>query len=216
MSDRTATIATAPEGTITTTLRARAIPQPNARAVLQAAFRDLHGARLHGFALLVALGDRPAAANAAAEALAEGAQRLAELRHPERAAAWLRARATRALARSGRRPVDVQADRRRTLAALGVTEAAFEGLAALTVRERAAFVADTVEHLDPIDVETIIGAGAGTAHRVVERARRSYLATAARGLATEESRLPADGAMPGLLATRIDAVASRTGLGVGS
>jgi DNA-directed RNA polymerase specialized sigma24 family protein len=184
--------------------------------VLQAAFRDLHGARLHGFALLVALGDRSVAANAAAEALAEGAQRLAELRHPERAAAWLRGRVTRSLAHAGRRSVDTDDERRLALGAIGVTDAAFDGLATLSVRERAAFVAAMIEHMDPIDVETIIGADAGAVHRVVDRARRSYLATAVRGLATEQSRLPAAGATSGLLATRIDAVASRTGLGVGS
>jgi len=183
--------------------------------VLQAAFRDLHGARLHGFTLLVALGDRSAAANAAADALADGVQRLAKLRHPERAAAWLRGHVTRTLVRGRRRPGDTDAERRRALGALGVTDAAFDGLATLTVRERAAFVAATIEHLDPIDVETVIGGNAGSVHRVVDSARRSYLATAARGVAADGSPRTADGATFGLLATRIEAVASRTGLGAG-
>src|SRR4026207_1016269 len=43
--------------------------------LLRAAFRDLHGARLYGFALLVARGDRARAAQAASTALAAGAQR---------------------------------------------------------------------------------------------------------------------------------------------
>src|SRR6187431_2709085 len=60
--------------------------------VLRAAFRELHGRRLHGFALLLTLGDRPGAARLASEALAAGAMRVDELRHPERAAAWLRHR----------------------------------------------------------------------------------------------------------------------------
>ena len=36
-------------------------PAPNDDATLAAAFRDLHGSRLHGFAMLVALGDRQSA-----------------------------------------------------------------------------------------------------------------------------------------------------------
>jgi hypothetical protein len=58
----------------------------------RAAFRDLHGSRLYGFALIVAMGERQWAAQAATQALAEGELRLPELRHPERAAAWLRRR----------------------------------------------------------------------------------------------------------------------------
>ena len=68
-------------------------PSPNSTAeAMRAAFRELHGRRLHGFALLLTLGDRPSAARLASEALADGAMRVEELRHPERAAAWLRHR----------------------------------------------------------------------------------------------------------------------------
>src|ERR687895_367576 len=58
--------------------------------VVRAAFRELHGRRLHGFALLLTLGDRERAASLASDALAAGQLRVDELRHPERAAAWLR------------------------------------------------------------------------------------------------------------------------------
>ena len=36
---------------------------PASPDVVQNAFRELHGPRLHGFALLLTLGDRPRAAN---------------------------------------------------------------------------------------------------------------------------------------------------------
>jgi DNA-directed RNA polymerase specialized sigma24 family protein len=191
------------------------MPETNARALLQAAFRDLHGARLHGFALLVALGDRAAAATAATEALAEGAQRLTELRHPERAAAWLRGRVRCALAR-GHRPAGGEEERRHALRALGVTDFVFDGLAALSLRERAAFVAATIEQLETIDVETVMGGGAGQVQRAVDRARRAYLAGAVRGLEGTQSPLPVEVTSLGSLATRIHDAASRTGLGVSS
>jgi [ribosomal protein S5]-alanine N-acetyltransferase len=47
---------------------------------LRSPFRDLHGPRLHGFALLVALGDRRLAARIAGDALAAGMQREGVLR----------------------------------------------------------------------------------------------------------------------------------------
>ena len=81
--------------------RTPADPQPE---LVRAAFRDLHGARLYGFALLVTLGDRGRAARLSATALAAGASRLADLRHPERAAAWLRARVLADAARTVRSP----------------------------------------------------------------------------------------------------------------
>ena len=111
--------------------------------MLQAAFRDLHGARLHGFCLLVSLGDRHAASSAAAGAMAEATHRLAELRHPERAAAWLRRRAARAASVRGRSR-EPEPMRRETLRALGVTDAAFDGLAGLDHASRVAFVAAAI------------------------------------------------------------------------
>ena len=56
---------------------------------LQAASWDAHAARLHGFALLLTVGDEPRAAAAAIAALEAGAER-AESPDPDQAAAWLR------------------------------------------------------------------------------------------------------------------------------
>ena len=64
------------------------------------AFRDVHGRHLHGFALLLLCGDAPTAAAVTVEALDAGAARVGRLRHPERAAAWLRSRVLQA-ARAG-------------------------------------------------------------------------------------------------------------------
>lgn len=78
---------------------------PNSRPgdpdLLLAAFRDLHAARLHGFALVLALGERPTAANLAAETLRHVAPDAPRLRHPERAAAALRAELYRRARRLG-------------------------------------------------------------------------------------------------------------------
>lgn len=149
--------------------------EPN---LLRAAFRDLHGVRLHGFALLVSLGDRRRAARVAAEALEEGMRRSAELRHPERAAAWLRARVLRQL-RRGSRPHAGPSDRERraVLRGLGAADAVFDGLSGLRIKPRAALVASTVERFDPIDVETILDMAPGSSLRVVARARERFVAT---------------------------------------
>ena len=143
---------------------------------LRSAFRELHGPRLHGFALLVALGDARRAERAAAQALAAGAKQVDILRHPERAAAWLRARTLRDL--QGRQWLgggpspDV---RRNVLATLGTDAPAFAGMSALSPRERAALVVTAVERFDPIDVETILGASPSATRKAVTRARSRYL-----------------------------------------
>jgi DNA-directed RNA polymerase specialized sigma24 family protein len=144
--------------------------------MLRAAFRDLHAARLHGFALLLTLGDRDLAARLAADAIAEGLGRAATLRHPERAAAWLRSRVVRAARRrgAGRRIQDH--DREATLVPLGVDAAAFRALAALRVDERAALVAAEVERLAPLDLELILGSSGPRARRRVADARERYVA----------------------------------------
>jgi hypothetical protein len=177
--------------------------------VLQAAFRDLHAARLHGFCLLVSLGDRHAASSAAAGAMAEAIHRLAELRHPERAAAWLRRRAARA-ALAQRRPREPEPLRRETLRALGVSDAAFDGLAGLDHAGRVAFVTAAIERLEPIDVEAVVGHGPAETRRLVERARLRYLAAATAALA-RESGLHAGGAdaPPGELTSRIESLAEQ-------
>jgi hypothetical protein len=148
--------------------------------LVRAAFRDLHAARLHGFALLVTLGDRPAAAGAANRALAAGAARLSDLRHPERAAAWLRARvladARRASRSRGRRSA---VEARAALEIMGVDAAMLSGLAVLSVRERGAIVADWVERLDRRDVATVVGLDGARLDRLVRRARSRYAAEVA-------------------------------------
>lgn len=174
------------------------------RALQQAAFRDLHAARLHGFCLVVSLGDRGAAASAAGGAMARAVPHLGDLRHPERAAAWLRSAALADLASSRAR--EPEAARRETLRSLGVTDAAFDGLAGMGVRERAALVAAAVERLEPLDVETILRSDAGTTRRLVERARRHYLAAAGTAIGREHGDGTQD-APPGGLTRHIEALA---------
>jgi DNA-directed RNA polymerase specialized sigma24 family protein len=170
--------------------------------LLRAAFRELHGPRLHGFALLLALGDQSVAARLAADALAAGSARAAELSHPERAAAWLRQLVVR---EAGRRPSAMtRPDRRRAaLEELGVDDAAFAGLSALNLRERAALVVTTVERLDRRDVATIIGLDGTRLERLLRRARRR--ATSAG--ATVHGEQPAG---DGPLVARIRDIARRT------
>lgn len=175
--------------------------------LLHAAFRDLHGARLHGFALLVTLGDRRHATPAAGRVLEEGARRAAELRHPERAAAWLRARLLRRLGRitspqSGRG----DEERRAALRQLGAADPLFDGLAALPTRERAALVASAVERFDAADVETILGLRPGASQRLVARAREHYLSSVAAAVSPNAL----DAAPGGLVADRVRDVAGRT------
>ena len=161
-------------------------------ALLGAAFRDLHGARVHGFALLVTLGEQARASNIASDALAAGAENAASLRHPERAAAWLRARVVAAVGH--RTPKSRQASwaaRRAALRQLGADERTFAGLAALTVVERAALVALDVERLDSRDAEAALGLSTAALERVTTRARRRY--AAAWIAAGDSSAPPEDG-----------------------
>jgi hypothetical protein len=143
---------------------------------LRAAFRELHGARLHGFTLLVALGDRAVAARLAADAIATGSAGITELRHPERAAAWLRARVMRdAPGRLRWARPQTRRERHLALAELGADEAAIAGFEALDVRARAAVVARSVEGLDRRDVGTIVGADGIRLHRLLKRATARYV-----------------------------------------
>jgi hypothetical protein len=177
-------------------------------ATLAAAFRDLHGPRLHGFALLVTLGDSRAAERAAGFALAAGAAQAAALRHPERAAAWLRARTLRSLHERGslRRTTHVEAPRV-ALATLGADEVVYRGLAGLSIDARAALVASAIERFDPIDVETILHAAPAATRHIVAEARKRYLRAAVEGSA-EEAKASLDGAA-GELSSRVQDVATR-------
>lgn len=177
---------------------------------MRAAFRDLHGASLHGFALLVALGDRRRAARAAGDALAEGASQADRLRHPERAGAWLRAAVLRRLGRAGPpRSAAEAAAARAALHRLGASDETIGALARLSTRERAAIVASGIERFEPLDLETILVTTRSGVRRVVTSARRRYLG------AMLQADLPAPAPGDGPLARRIRAQASRTLGGVG-
>ncbi len=185
-------------------------PSPAAHddATMAAAFRDLHGPRLHGFALLVTLGDAPAAERVAGFALAAGARQAAALRHPERAAAWLRARTLRLLHERGSMPGRTPAEERRAaLATLGADEIVYRGLARLTLDSRAALVVSAIERFDPIDVETILDAAPAATRHAVARARDQYLRLAARRSA-DEPETASDQPM-GELASRVTELAAR-------
>jgi hypothetical protein len=170
---------------------------------LRAAFWDTHAARLHGFALLITIGDRQRAASAAATAMAAGAERAAELRHPERAAGWLRHQVIRELRRTRRTPNLAAKERHAALRGLGATKAVISSLEGLTVERRAALVAGTLEGLGLPDVATILDTDLIRASRAVEGARREYLAAAAR------EATPAKSAGPGPLAQRIGMISAR-------
>jgi hypothetical protein len=174
-------------------------------ATLAAAFRDLHGPRLHGFALLVGLGDSRAAERAAGFALAAGAAQAAALRHPERAAAWLRARTLRGIGQG--RPSAPIESRLAALVPLGVSETVYRGLAGLSIEARAAIVASAIERFDPIDVETILGAAPAATRHAVAEARRRYMRHATL-TSPDETDAPPDQPM-GELATRVQDVATR-------
>lgn len=188
------------------------IPRPAVAQVddskLAEAFRNLHGARLHGFALLVALGEPEPAERAAGEALAAGEQQASALRHPERAAAWLRARTLRALHQGLSRGAALPAsERQATLAPLGVDGVVYDALAMLTLEGRAALVASAIERFEPIDTETILGASPAAARRVIAQARSRYLQAVEGHPAAPASSTPPQ--PEGDLAKRVREVAAR-------
>jgi hypothetical protein len=157
--------------------------------------------------MLVTLGDARLAERVAGFALAAGASQAPALRHPERAAAWLRARTLRTLGEQGRfRRSPAAEERQAALAPLGVDPAVYRGLASLGLRARAALVASDIERFDPIDVETILNAAPAATRRIVAEARKRYLSFAA-GSADEVQAAP-DEPM-GELAGRVHSVATR-------
>jgi DNA-directed RNA polymerase specialized sigma24 family protein len=162
-------------------------------------FVELHGDRLFGFAMLVTLGDRVLAGKVSAEALAKGVERISELRHPVRAAAWLRGEVTKGAGRTAwghQRPSELE--RREALEPLGVEPAAFDALASLGVRSRAAIVATSVEGFSPADVFEIVGSDDR-----VRRARRDYLTAYLASSETRQATPPS-----GELAARVRSTAA--------
>ncbi len=155
-----------------------------------AALREQHGAQLHGFTLLLTLGDQPAAARLTAHALKAGAVRAAELRHPERVAASLRQIVLREASHRQpgsndqpilRTPTTAPPGGRAALDMLRVDANAFAALSALSIRERAAIVATTIERLEPRDVATIVGLDGGRLERLVREALRRAISAAVSG-----------------------------------
>ena len=169
--------------------------------VVRAAFHDLHGRRLHGFGLLLTLGDRSATARLVGEALAVGVDRAGHLRHPERAAAWLRARIVRNAGRMGVARNRVGEDRA-ALTDLGADPTVVAGLAALDRLERAAMIASTVERFDGRDVATIVDRDGRALERLMMRSRARY-AAAYEAAVTDTVQLD------GPLATRLHEIAAR-------
>lgn len=176
----------------------------------------MHGRRLHGFAILITLGDELAAERATGRALAAAVRQATEPGQPERMAAWLRARTLRDLSRWQRRKSIPTLVRRDVLASLGVDDVTFQALAAMSVRARAALVASAVERFALTDIETIMSSSPTGARRAVADARARYLR-----VANDEPGGWPDNQGPseqGELATRVQAVVSRAmsaGRGIG-
>lgn len=106
----------------------------------------------------------------------------------------------------GRLTRDTELERRAALRPLGVSDAAFTALAALSTVERAAFVASDIERLDARDIESIVGRRGAELRRLVLRARTRYLASVSQAADV----MPAGAATPGSLAARIIEEAART------
>jgi DNA-directed RNA polymerase specialized sigma24 family protein len=151
---------------------------------VRAAFHELHGRSLNGFALLLMLGNPDPAGQLAGAALGAGMAHVDELRHPERAAAWLRAHVVKGAATGRRREGRVSP---LALEGLGADAAVVAGLAALDLPERAAFIAAEIETLDPRDVAVVVERDGARLRNLLTSARRRYLAAYLRA-APEEGR----------------------------
>ncbi|HET7685154.1 MAG TPA: sigma factor-like helix-turn-helix DNA-binding protein [Candidatus Limnocylindria bacterium] len=169
--------------------------------LLRAAFRDVHGARLHGFALALLLGNRADASRLAAETLAHLAAEAPRLRHPERAAAALRAELLRRARRGAARGTSSAEGGSAALSRIGIDEATGRALAGLDVAQRAALIATDIERFGDADVAVILGLSVPAARRAAGRARSRYLARYVRP--------DGDRARPGSIAERLELVASR-------
>jgi DNA-directed RNA polymerase specialized sigma24 family protein len=154
---------------------------------------------------LLTIGDRSRAADTAAVVLAAGAARAAELRHPERAAAWLRARLLRVLRRTSDSRRHSRAERRAALLELGMPEAMMAALEGLTLGDRAALVAASVERFAISDVATILGRDAAATRRILQAARQHYLAATTLWAGD----LPATALPGGEIAARVEQAAAR-------
>lgn len=147
-------------------------PSAPSADLVRAAFRELHARRLHGFTLLLVLGNRAQAAHLATGALTAASERVEALRHPERAAAWLRQHVVKHArgSRRGDHPVDPH-----LLHDLGADAGVVAGLALLELRDRAALIANAIERLDRRDVAVIVGRDGTALDRILRRARERYV-----------------------------------------
>jgi DNA-directed RNA polymerase specialized sigma24 family protein len=165
---------------------------------MRSAFAQLHARSLHGFALLLVPGEAARARELATASLAAGLTNVLALRHPERAAAWLRADVLRAARR--RRSTSATRGDTRALVQLGMAPEVGEALARLDLEQRAAVIAADVERLDPRDVDTILGRNRDSGARFLARARRRYLAA-----------FSGPPSSPGPVSQRISAIAASVG-----
>jgi DNA-directed RNA polymerase specialized sigma24 family protein len=156
-------------------------PDPSRDDVL-AAFREVHARSLHGFALLFTLGDRSRATRLTESALADAAGRVDNLRHPERAATWLRGRVVRQARTRVRLRLRPPVGR---LAELGADEAVMRALAVLSQRERAALLASDVERFDRRDVASIVAVDGRALEGLLRHARERYFRAYADSAAGE-------------------------------
>ena len=177
--------------------------------LLRAAFRDVHGARLHGFALVLTLGDRQAAARLTADTFAALADEAPRLRHPERAAAALRAELLRRAPR--RRSGAVGDSELQVLERLGVDAPTAAALARLATAERAAVLASQIERFSDEDVAVILGVSPARARQATNRARRRYAEQRPVTDATQATDAPRDGS----IVARVQATAARA-MGAGA
>lgn len=168
--------------------------------LVRAAFRNVHGRRLHGFALLLTLGDRPSAARATAWALADATEHMGELRHPQRAAAWLRARVLRHARAAHDRPPPGRPDIT-VLDELGIEGPVLDALGVIDMPERATIIASDIERLDLREVATVVGMDGPRLGRMLNRARSRY--------ADAFTEVVDDAPSDGPLVTRIRAVADQ-------
>lgn len=138
------------------------------------AFREVHVRRLHAFALLIAVGDAPMAARLAGEAMRAAVPHIPALRHPERAAAWLRRHVVDGAQRAVRSDPPTT-EHRAMLGALGIDETTQDALRALPVRERAVLICAEIEGLDRRDVGDVVRRSGARLCRLTTKARRQYL-----------------------------------------
>jgi hypothetical protein len=167
--------------------------QDGASAELARAFEEVHRPSLAVFAFLYMLGDRARADRATDAALRDGARRVEDLRHPERAAAWLRRHIVRSTWITPHRTVHRAGETTRMGGAL-------TALAALNRGERTVLVADIVEGLDHRDVGTIVDRDPRGVERLLARATAKYRAArsrAARGHRDRIEQRQAAGPSPG-------------------